>query len=89
MRCKKCKYIKEVILKKVDINAENNENGTALTIASRNGNLEIIKELLKCVDIDIKFRNGKWCGKTALELAAINFHEECEKVLDEYEKNSN
>jgi ankyrin repeat protein len=41
---------------KIDINAKNTYNDTALMLAAKNNNVEVVKKLLKCPDIDLHIK---------------------------------
>ncbi len=71
--------VKEYIKTGDDVNKVKHDGWTALMHASFHGNIEIVKELLRCRSIDVNKVNDD--GWTALMHASLNGHSEIVNLL--------
>lgn len=66
--------IQSVTQRKVNVNATNDEDATALIAASSSGHSKIVHELLSCKDVDVNAEN--LAGDTCLTVATRHGHSE-------------
>ncbi len=71
---------------KVEVNIQNNKNGTALMLAAKNGYSNIVELLLK-YGADVNLKDGR--SNTALMVAAFNGHLEIVELLLAYGADAN
>jgi ankyrin repeat protein len=64
-----------------NVNAKDNLLGkTALMCASENGNLEVVRALLNCEDVDVNIKDNNAC--TALDLAWKEENDDVARLLE-------
>ena len=69
---------------KVNVNAKNDDGSTALMMASSNGHVQVVCELLACKDLDVLTDNIE--GDTCVSMATRNGHSD---VVCELQKHEN
>jgi ankyrin repeat protein len=67
---------------KVSVNTTNRQGMTPLMFAARSGRLECVQSLLQHADINVTWKDDR--GKTALDSARVNHHQDIVMLLEEY-----
>jgi ankyrin repeat protein len=71
----------DLLYRGTNVNAKDNLLGkTALMCASENGNLEVVRALLNCEDVDVNIKDNNAC--TALDLAWKEENDDVARLLE-------